>query len=91
VDANQQPENDHGMNLVKNAYRTSARHQMDERRLILRGGPYDGRTWSGVVSVGQRQFVGDGDWAPSGVYVVTAQVETGEDGEPANVAVPAFA
>ena len=77
--------------LVKNAYRRVAGYQMDDRRLVLRGGRYDGRTWSGVVAVGERRFVGDGDWATSGVYVVTGLVETDEEGREANVAVPAFA
>ena len=33
---------------TRNQYRTSARVQMDDRRLLLRGGRYDGRTWVGV-------------------------------------------
>ena len=77
--------------LVKNAYRRVAGYQMDDRRLLLRGGRYDGRTWVGVVAVGERRFVGDGEWATSGVYVVTGLVETDDEGREVNVAVPAFA
>jgi hypothetical protein len=77
--------------LVKNAYRRVAGYQMDERRLLLRGGAYDGRTWVGVIAVGERRFLGDGPWATSGVYVVSAVVETDDEGRPVNVAVPAFA
>jgi hypothetical protein len=76
---------------TRNQYRREAGYQMDDRRLILRGGPYDGRTWVGVIGVGDRVFCGDGPWATSGVYLVTGEVETGEDGLPANVATPAFA
>jgi hypothetical protein len=76
---------------IRNQYRTAAGYQMEPRRLLLRGGRYDGRTWQGVVGVGGRVFCGDGDWAMSGVYVVSAVVENDADGNPANVAVPAFA
>ena len=82
---------DHGTRPVKNAYRRVAGYQMDDRRLLLRGGRYDGRTWVGVVAVGERRFVGDGEWATSGVYVVTGLVETDDEGREVNVAVPAFA
>ncbi len=84
-------ENDTTMSNVKNSYRRAAGYQMDERRLLLRGGAYDGRTWAGVVAVGERAFVGDGPWATAGVYVVTAVVEVDDEGREANVAVPAFA
>jgi hypothetical protein len=76
---------------VKNSYRRTAGYQMDERRLLLRGGAYDGRTWVGVVAVGARAFVGDGPWATAGVYIVTPTVEVDDEGREANVAVPAFA
>ena len=75
----------------RHRYRTSAGYQMDSRRLLLRGGPYDGKTWVGVVAVGQRVFCGEGTWSTTGVYVVSDVVETDDDGRPANVAVPAFA
>jgi hypothetical protein len=76
---------------TRNQYRTHAGYEMETRRLLLRGGLYDGRRWEGVVSPGSRVFCGDGEWALSGVYVVSNVVETDEDGTPANVAVPAFA
>jgi hypothetical protein len=64
---------------------------MEDRRLLLRGGRYDGRTWVGVIAVGKRVFCGDGEWATSGVYVVSDVVEVDENGEPVSIAVPAFA
>ncbi len=64
---------------------------MDERRVLLRGGEYDGRTWVGVISIGERRFFGDGPWATPGVYVVSALVETDDEGRDTSVAVPAFA
>ena len=76
---------------TRNQYRTVAGYEMESRRLILRGGAYDGRRWEGVVAPGNRVFCGDGEWAISGVYVVSEVVETDEDGRPANIAVPAFA
>ncbi len=76
---------------VKNAYRRSSGYQMDDRRVVLRGGPHDGQTWVGVIAVGERRFFGDGAWATTGVYVVTATVETDDEGREVNVAVPAFA
>lgn len=80
------------MNTAKNQYRTAAGYQMDDRTLILRGGVYDGRTWIGVVSVGQRVFCGmDDAWSVEGMYVVTEQLNVTPDGVSANVAVPAFA
>lgn len=77
--------------LVKNAYRRVPGYQMDDRRVVLRGGAYDGRTWVGVIAVGDRRFFGDGPWVTSGVYVVTKTVETDDEGREVNVAVPAFA
>ena len=84
-------EQDSTLSNVRNSYRRVAGYQMDDRRLTLRGGAYDGRIWTGVVAVGDRAFVGDGPWATGGVYVVTAVVEVDDDGREANVAVPAFA
>jgi hypothetical protein len=43
-----------------------------------------------VVSVGDRVFCGDDQWATSGVYVVTPEVVE-DDVRQANIAVPAFA
>jgi hypothetical protein len=75
---------------TRNQYRTSARVQMDDRRLLLRGGRYDGRTWVGVVGVGQRVFCGGDDpWSLAGLYLVSDVVETTADGGQANIAVPA--
>ena len=76
---------------IRNQYRTRAGYPMETRRLLLRGGAYDGRRWEGVVDVGSRVFCGDGDWAMSGVYVVSGVVEHDPDGTPVNIAVPAFA
>jgi hypothetical protein len=77
--------------LVKNAYRRAPGYQMDDRRIVLRGGAHDGLTWVGVIAVGERHFFGDGPWSTTGVYVVTALVETDDEGREVNVAVPAFA
>ncbi len=74
----------------KHTYRTTAAYQMDDRRLLLRGGPLDGQRWVGVVAVGKRVFCGTGEWSTDGVYLVTGEVVS-DDGEPANIAVPAFA
>lgn len=71
-------------------YRTTPNYELDERRLLLRGGALDGRRWVGVVGVGQRVFCGDEPWSTSGVYLVTAET-VDDDGRPANIAVPAFA
>ena len=77
---------------TRNQYRTAARVQMDDRRLLLRGGRYDGRTWVGVVGVGQRVFCGGDDpWSMAGLYLVSDVVETTADGDTANIAVPACA
>jgi len=75
---------------TKNAYRTSAKYQLDDRRLILRGGALDGQSWTGVISVGQRVLCGDQAWSKEAVYLVTPDVEVGDDGLPSNIAVPAF-
>jgi hypothetical protein len=77
--------------IRKNQYRTTAGYEMETRQLLLRGGAYDGRRWEGVVAVGGRVFCGDGDWAMSGVYVVSGVVEHDPDGTPVHIAVPAFA
>ena len=77
---------------TRHAYRTVAGYQMDDRKLLLRGGIYDGRYWTGVVAVGKRVFCGGDDpWSTAGMYVVTDQVETDDAGQPVNIAVPAFA
>jgi hypothetical protein len=77
---------------TRHQYGTVARVQMDDRRLLLRGGPYDGQTWVGVVDVGQRVFCGgDAPWSMAGLYVVSDLEEVDGDGVPANIAVPAFA
>ena len=76
---------------AKNEYRTTSAYQWDERRLLLRGGKLDGLQCSSVIGVGKRVFCGPGPWSMHGVYLVTARVELTEDGQEANVAVPAFA
>jgi hypothetical protein len=76
---------------VKGSYRTSARYEMDDRRLLLRGGQLDGRTWVGAVAVGSRVFCGSGPWTPTEIYMVTAEVVVDDEGRSCNVAVPAFA
>jgi hypothetical protein len=76
----------------KGEYRTTARVQMDERHLLLRGGRYDGRHWSGVVAVGDKCFCGGDDkWSMAGMYVVTAIVEESEADGTVSIAVPLFA
>jgi hypothetical protein len=75
----------------RHQYRTTSARQLDDRRLLLRGGPLDGRHWAAVVTVGQRVFCGDGPWSVDGVYVVTAEEVHDPDGGTLNVAVPAFA
>jgi hypothetical protein len=72
-------------------YRTTSGYQLDDRPLLLRGGPLDGNHWAAVVTVGQRVFCGDGPWAVEGVYLVTAEQVLDADGVTRNVAVPAFA
>ncbi len=76
---------------ARNSYRTTPNYEMTERRLLLRGGALDGQSWTGVIAVGKRVFCGSQEWSMDGVYLVTSSVEIGADGEPANVAVPAFA
>jgi hypothetical protein len=83
MDQSQNPE-------PRSGYVTHARRQLDERPLLLRGGPLDGLLCAFVVSVGQRVFCGEGEWSVNGVYLVTAQTTT-ESGELRHVAVPAFA
>lgn len=85
------PQNGSDQTPVKNAYRRASGYQMDDRRVVLRGGAYDGRTWVGVIAVGERRFFGDGPWATQGVYVVSATLEKDDEGREVNVAVPAFA
>lgn len=82
----------HDETSIKHQYRTSSAHQMDDRTLLLRGGPYDGRSWTGVVAVGSRVFCGGEDaWSAEGIYLVTEELETAENGLEGNIAVPAFA
>jgi hypothetical protein len=77
---------------TRHAYRTVSGYQMDDRKLLLRGGIYDGRTWTGMVAVGKRVFCGGDDaWSTAGMYLVTEEIHTDENGVPANIAVPAFA
>jgi hypothetical protein len=75
---------------TRHQYRTTSVYQLDDRRLVLRGGALDGRRWVGVVGVGKRVFCGEEPWSTAGVYLVTAEV-VDDDGKPANIAVPAFA
>lgn len=75
----------------KHEYRRASSPDSRPRRLLLHGGPLDGRTWTGTVRVGERAFCGDGPWTTAGVYVVTDRIETDEDGQALSVAVPAFA
>ena len=76
---------------TRNEYRTTARVQMNDRQLLLRGGIYDGKTWVGVVGVGERVFCGgDAPWSMAGMYVVTEIVEDCQ-GQQMNIAVPVFA
>jgi hypothetical protein len=83
---------EHEDTSTRHSYRTVAGYQMDDRKLLLRGGIYDGQSWTGVVAVGKRVFCGgDAPWSPTGVYIVTDEVVTNDAGEPVNIAVPAFA
>ena len=75
---------------TRHQYRTTSAYQLDDRRLLLRGGALDGRRWVGVVGVGKRVFCGEEPWSTAGVYLVTAEV-VDDNGKPANIAVPAFA
>lgn len=76
---------------MKHQYRTTSAFQWEDRRLMFRGGPLDGRSWIGIIGVGKRIFCGDGPWSMSGVYLVTAELTLDDEGRPANIAVPAFA
>jgi hypothetical protein len=77
---------------LRHQYRTVSGYQMDERKLSLRGGIYDGRSWTGVVAVGKRVFCGGDDvWSTAGMYLVTEELGTNDDGDQVNIAVPAFA
>jgi hypothetical protein len=76
---------------TKYEYRRTSSGDSRPRRLRLRGGPLDGRTWTGTIRVGERAFCGDGPWTTAGVYVVTDRIEDGDDGEVLSIAVPAFA
>jgi hypothetical protein len=77
---------------TRHQYRTVSGYQMDERKLSLRGGIYDGRSWVGVIAVGKRVFCGGDDaWSTAGMYLVTDEVQSNDDGELVNIAVPAFA
>ena len=81
-----------GESSTRHQYRRTAGYEMDDRKLLLRGGRHDGESWTGVVAVGKRVFCGaPGTWSTDGIYLVTDQVEITGDGEEANVAVPAFA
>lgn len=75
----------------RNVYRTTSNYETADRRLLLRGGTLDGQSWTGVAGVGKRVYCGGETWSTDGVYLVTAEIEVGDDGVPANVAVPAFA
>jgi hypothetical protein len=75
----------------RNQYRTTSRHQLDERPLLLRGGAMDGRHWTAKVAVGQRVFCGEESWSPEGMYLVTAEEVVDADGVRRSVAIPAFA
>jgi hypothetical protein len=76
---------------TRGGYRTTSNYELKDRRLLLRGGALDGHRWVGVIGVGKRVFCGgDQPWSPSGIYLVTAET-VDDDGQPANIAVPAFA
>ena len=52
---------------TRHQYRTVSGYQMDDRKLLLRGGIYDGRSWTGVIAVGKRVFCGGDDaWSLGG-------------------------
>jgi len=82
--------NEPGAGPAKGSYRTTSDFQWEDRLLVLRGGAFDGRRWTGAVSVGERVFCGDESWSTAGVYLVTPEV-VDDDGRPANIAIPAFA
>jgi hypothetical protein len=77
---------------TRHQYRRTPGYQMDNRKLLLRGGVHDGESWTGVVAVGKRVFCGgDAAWSTEGIYLVTDQVEITGNGEEVSIAVPAFA
>jgi hypothetical protein len=76
---------------TKHEYRRTSSVDSRPRRLRMRGGPLEGRTWTATIRVGERAFFGDGAWTTAGVYVVTDRIEDGDDGEVLSIAVPAFA
>ena len=76
---------------TKNEYRRGSSPDSLPRRLLLHGGPLDGRTWMATIRVGERAFCGDGPWTTAGVYVVTEHTGVGDDGQALSIAVPAFA
>jgi hypothetical protein len=80
----------HSAPTTTGGYRTTSDFEWEDRRLLLRGGALDGQRWVGVIGVGKRVFCGGGPWSTAGVYVVTAET-VDDDGQPANIAVPAFA
>jgi hypothetical protein len=87
-----EPVTDKDGTSTRHQYRTVSGYQMDDRKLLLRGGIYDGRSWTGVIAVGKRVFCGGDDaWSTAGMYVVTDEVQIDEAGQPVNIAVPAFA
>ncbi len=57
---------------TRHEYRRTAGYEMDERKLLLRGGTYDGLYWTGVIGIGKRVFCGGDDaWSTEGMYLVT--------------------
>ena len=76
---------------TKNEYRRGSSPDSLPRRLLLHGGPLDGRTWMATIRVGERAFCGDGAWTTAGVYVVTDRMGVGDDGQALSIMVPAFA
>ena len=76
---------------TRNEYISASSSDSRPRRLLLHGGPLDGRTRMATIRVGERAFCGDGPWTTAGVYVVTERIEVGDDGQALSIAVPAFA
>jgi hypothetical protein len=76
---------------TKYEYRRTSSADSQPRRLRLRGGSLDGRTWTATIRVGERAFCGEGPWTTAGVYVVTDGIEVDDDGGVLSIAVPAFA
>ncbi|MFN8074674.1 MAG: hypothetical protein U0Q15_04525 [Kineosporiaceae bacterium] len=58
------------------------------RVLRLRGGPWDGATWTGEIAIGFRIACGTRPWPPSSIYVVTDEQELSAAGVVEFVAVP---